>query len=109
MPRSRNPNNEQHRRRTERWRERRRIAGRPEAAIIDRAVAASFAAFLTASLHGDEEDDFSLRDIVMGAQKILVDQGYDKRQSNTELMRRMTRRSDLVRVSEVAGADHKAP
>lgn len=108
MPRPRNPSNEQHRRRTERWRERRRIAGRPEASIIDRAVAASFAAFLTASLHGDEEDEFALRDIVMGAQKLLVDEGYDKRQSNAELLRRMTRRSDLMRVSEVAGVDHKA-
>jgi hypothetical protein len=108
MPRPRNPTNEEHRRRTERWRDRRRIAGRPEASIIDRAIAASFAAFLTASLYGDEEDRLTLRDIVMGAQRLLVDQGFDKRQSNAELMRRMTRRSDLMKVSEVAGADHKA-
>ncbi|TQN61444.1 hypothetical protein FLX27_11340 [Agrobacterium tumefaciens] len=107
MPRPKNPINERNRLRTERWRERRRIAGRPEASMIDRAVAASVAAFLTADLHGEEPYRFTLRDIVMGAQKLLVDQGFDKREANTELMRRMTRRSDLAKVSEVTGAGHK--
>lgn len=107
MPRPRNAANEQNRFRTERWRERRRIAGRPEASVIDRAVAASVAAFLTADLHGDEPDRFTLRDIVLGAQKLLVDKGFGKRESNTELMRRMTRRSDLAKVSDITGASHK--
>lgn len=107
MPRPKNLTNEQNRLRTERWRERRRICGRPEASVIDRAVAASFAAFLTADLHSDEQDRFTLRDIIMGAQKLLVDQGFDKRESNMELMRRMTRRSDLAKVSDVTGAGHK--
>lgn len=109
MPRPVNRDNEDHRRRTQRWRERRRSAGRPEASAIDRAVAASFAAFLTDSLHDDGDDLFTPRDIVLGAQRLLIDQGYDKRQSNTELMRRMTRRSDLMRISDVTGADHKPP
>jgi len=107
MPRPKSPINERNRLRTERWRERRRICGRPEASVIDRAVAASLAAFLTADLHGDEQDRFTLRDVVMGAQKLLVDQGFDKRASNMELMRRMTRRSDLAKLSDITGASHK--
>lgn len=107
MPRPRNAANEPNRVRTERWRERRRVAGRPEASAIDRAVAASVAAFLTADLHGAEPNPVTLRHIVMGAQKLLVDQGFDKLETNTELMRRMTRRSDLAKVSDITGAGHK--
>ncbi len=107
MPRPRNATNELNRLRTERWRERRRCAGRPEASAIDRAVAASVAAFLAVDLHGDEPDRFTLRDIVRGAQKLLVYQGFGKREANAELMRRMTRRSDLAKVSAVTGASHK--
>jgi hypothetical protein len=110
LPRPANSYNEQRRRRTELWRERRRIAGRPEASIIDRAVAASLAAFLTASLNSDTEDNnrHALRDVVMGAQRLLVEQGFDKRETNRELMRRMTRRSDLVKLCNIVGAGHYA-
>lgn len=103
MPRPRNPHNEKGRKRTERWRDRRHGLGRPEASIVDRAVAASFAAFLSHSLRAEEHFEFSAREVVVGAQRLLVQQGYDKREANTELMRRMTRRADLPTISEVAG------
>lgn len=109
MPRPRNPDNEQGRQTTERWRDRRRMAGRPEASIIDRAIAASFAAFLSHSLRDDCDQEFSLRDVVSGAQRLLIRQGYDKRETNGELMRRMTRRADLVAVTEIAVTERKSP
>lgn len=107
MPRPRDPDKEPGRQKTERWRDRRLLAGRPEASVIDRAVAASFAAFLSTSLRDDCDLEFSLREVVIGAQRLLVRQGYDKRESNRELMRRMTRRADLLMISEVAGVGSK--
>ncbi|WP_142627597.1 hypothetical protein [Rhizobium sp. P007] len=101
MPRPANPDKEQRRLRTERWRQRRRSTGRPEASIVDRAVAASFSVFLASSLRDPEEKDFTLRDVVAGAQRLLVQQGYDKRESNMEMMRRMMRRADLPRLDAI--------
>ncbi len=103
MPRPRNPANETARLRTERWRTRRRVAGRPEASIIDRAIAASLAVFLADALDADPAcPQPSARDIVGGAQKILVAVGYDKQESNAELRRRLTRRVDLHALAAIA-------
>lgn len=100
MPRPRNPAREAARARTERWRIKRRAAGRPEASIIDRAVAASMAVFLSEALDADPAmPQPGARDIVLGAQKLLVAAGYDRVASNAELKRRLTRRSDLATLS----------
>ncbi len=115
MPRPRNPANETARIRTERWRARRRAAGRPEVPIIDRAIAASMAVFLSQALDADPSSPQpNARDIVGGAQKILVAAGYDRQASNAELKQRLTRRSDLLTLSTIAGTrpaddDGKAP
>ncbi|HBT67989.1 MAG TPA: hypothetical protein DEB63_06760 [Agrobacterium sp.] len=106
MPRPRNPANETARARTERWRTRRRAAGRPEASIIDRAIAASLAVFLTDALDADPaRPQPSARDIVGGAQKILVAAGYNRQASNAELRRRLTRRADLQALAAIARPD----
>lgn len=102
MPRPRNPSNEAARARTERWRANRRAAGRPEASVIDRAVAAAMAVYLSQALDADPAmPQPSARDIVGGAQKLLVAAGYDRHASNAELKRRLTRRADLVSLSRI--------
>lgn len=100
MPRPRDPANEAARARTERWRTRRKAAGRPEASIVDRAVAASVAVFLCKALGSDPSSPQpSAQDIVIGSQRILLAAGYDKLQTNAELKRRLTRRADLTTLS----------
>lgn len=102
MPRSIDPVNEAARARTERWRARRRATGRPEVSIVDRAIAASVAVFLNDAVNADPSTPQSnARDIVGGAQKILIASGYDKRASNAELKRRLTRRSDLFLLATI--------
>ena len=104
MPRPIDPVTEAARARTERWRARRRAIGRPEVSIVDRAVAASVAVFLSEALNGDPSlPQPNARDIVGGAQKILIASGYDKRASNAELKRRLTRRSDLFPLATIVG------
>ena len=96
------PSNEAARARTERWRASRRAAGRPEASVIDRAVAAAMAVYLSQALNADPAmPQPSARDIVGGAQKLLVAAGYDRQASNAELKRRLTRRPDLVSLSRI--------
>jgi hypothetical protein len=103
MPRSRNPANEAARVRTERWRARRRATGRPESSTLDRAIAASMAVFLSQALDAAlSMPQPNARDIVAGAQKLLVAAGYDRQASNAELKRRLTRRSDLRALSGIA-------
>lgn len=102
MPRPRDPANEAARARTERWRARRRAAGRPEVSIVDRAVAASMAVFLSEALDADPaKPQPSARDIVGGAQRLLVAAGYDRLATNAELKRRLTRRADLNTLSMI--------
>jgi hypothetical protein len=70
--------------------------------MVDRAIAASMAVFLSEALASDPDaPQPSPRDIVRGAQKILVAAGYDKQVSNAELKRRLTRRADLVTLSAI--------
>lgn len=107
MPRMPSEQNEAGRVRTELWRQRRRNQRRPEASLVDRAIAASFAAFFVRDLdtnicHGDYHA------IILGARRILMSQGYAKVASNNELMRRLTRRSDLSVLSEISGASAAA-
>lgn len=94
MPRPRSAENETGRASTEAWRARRRAIGRPESAAIDRAIAASFAAFFEDHLLSDRIE-VAFRTVVVGARKLLVHQGFDKLEATRELQRRVTRRSDL--------------
>lgn len=104
MPRPASVVNEVGRIRTQIWREKRHKLGRPEVSIVDRAVAASFAAFFTRDLSVDvRQGDYHA--ILLGAQRLLIEQGFDKLASNNELMRRLARRSDLNKISAIAGAD----
>jgi hypothetical protein len=70
--------------------------------MVDRAIAASMAVFLSEALASDPDaPQPSPRDIVRGAQKILVAAGYEKQASNAELKRRLTRRTDLKRLAAI--------
>jgi hypothetical protein len=102
MPRPRNPQNENARHRTESWRNERHRRGRPEASIIDRAIAASVAAFFNAGPDAyDRPADIDM--IVLGAERILLSKGFDRFEVRAELGRRLTRRSDLAHIEQVAG------
>lgn len=103
MPRPRNPIKESARRRTEIWREGRLRRGRPESSIIDRAIAASVAAFF--SVDFDTEGQPADIDMVVdGAERILVSKGFDQIAARGELERRLTRRPDLAHLEQVSGA-----
>lgn len=102
MPRLSDPHNEAARARTERWRARRRASGRPEVSIVDRAIAASTAVFFNKAFNAEPSmPQPSALDIVAGAQRILVECGYDKRAANGDLKRRLTRRSDLSSLAKI--------
>lgn len=106
MPRLRNPINEAARRRTEVWRAGRRHRRRPETSTVDRALAASIAAFFNAGLDA-EGRPADVEVIVLGAARILVEKGFGRFEVRSELERRLTRRLDhthLERISVAAEA-----
>jgi hypothetical protein len=103
MPRPRNAIKESARRRTEIWREGRLRHGRPESSIIDRAIAASVAAFFGVDFN-TEGRPADIDMIVDGAKRILVDKGFDRSAARDELERRLTRRPDLAKLEQVSGA-----
>lgn len=105
MPRARSAENEANRLFTEVWRMRRRESGRPEASDVDRAVAASFAAFFNEAVNGGVQTaPVTLRDVVKGAQRILVRRGFNKALATGELRHRLSRRSDLATLAEITRA-----
>jgi hypothetical protein len=106
MARLKTLSNEMARARTERWRLQRHSKGRPESSAVDRAVAASFAAFLHRAFESDAFDHPLVRDIILGAQHILASRGFDKRECNAELMRRLTRRADMLSLIDISRAQH---
>jgi len=102
MPRPRDPNNEGSRRRTEVWREGRLRRGRPESSTIDRAIAASVAAFYRVDFEA-EGQTAHIDMIVAGAERILLSKGFDRFQIRSELEGRLTRRQDLVQLGVICG------
>lgn len=105
MPRPRSAENEANRSFTEEWRLRRRASGRPEASDVDRALAASIAAFFSEAVNGGVQTaPVTLRDVVKGAQRILVRRGFDKALATGELRHRLSRRADLVELVDLTGA-----
>ncbi len=102
MPRPRNPNNERRRHRTVVWREGRLRRGRPESSIVDRAIAASVAAFFRVDF--DVEGQAADIDMIVGgAERILLSKGSDGFEVRGELERRLTRRPDLVQLGLICG------
>lgn len=103
MPRPRNPINETGRRRTEVWRQGRHRRGRPESSAVDRALAASVAAFFHAGLDA-ESLSADIEMIVLGAERILDGMGFDRFEISGEMERRLTRRRDLAHLERISGA-----
>lgn len=100
MPRPCGSKNEAGRARTEIWRARRLATGRPESSLVDRAIAAVFAALLRDRLLTDQtEIDF--RAVVTGARRLLVHRGFDRWETTRELERRLTRRTDLREIQRI--------
>ncbi|WP_142627977.1 hypothetical protein [Rhizobium sp. P007] len=107
MPRPRSPNKEASRRRTEVWRAGRDRQRRPESSTVDRALAASVAAFFNARLDTDGlPADVEM--IVLGAERILVEKGFDRFEVRGELERRLTRRRDFAYLERISGGAEPA-
>lgn len=100
MPRPRSTTNELNRAKTERWRTKKRIAGIPESSIVDRAIAAAMAACFAHDLDADIDRDLYSR-LLKSVLRILTAQGYQRVEASQAIMRRLTRRSDLLDLQQI--------
>lgn len=68
---------------------------------MDRAAAAAMAACFAQDLDTDADRDFYSR-LLKGVLRILTSQGYQRIEANQAIMRRLTRRSDLQILQQIA-------
>ncbi|MEE9985192.1 hypothetical protein [Agrobacterium pusense] len=94
MPRPRNPANEAHRAEQERYRDRLKAARKPEAPLVDRAIAAAFALALSRLREAGQSNPV-LEEVVTDSKALLLKDGYAPNEAVRKLMARLLYRGDL--------------
>jgi len=96
MPRTGQPGRESQRERMRRYRERLRVAGRPEASAVDVAVAAAVAGYAGRAAADSTMDVGVLKGLLSDAVGQMVSAGYTRQEARRKLIRRIGRFSNSV-------------